>query len=97
MTVFIGTPNIQQGWECPKCGRVYSPSTSMCLTCPQPTVTITDNSQTFCDHEYGEKNTAGRHCKKCGMMEPLFTISWPTRTLVVENGDDLGSFTLTQR
>lgn len=23
----------QQGWECPKCGRVYSPSTSMCRFC----------------------------------------------------------------
>jgi hypothetical protein len=24
---------MQQGWECPKCGRVYSPSTSMCKYC----------------------------------------------------------------
>lgn len=24
---------MQQGWECPKCGRVYSPSTSMCRFC----------------------------------------------------------------
>lgn len=22
-----------QGWECPKCGRVYSPSTMMCPYC----------------------------------------------------------------
>lgn len=22
-----------KGWECPKCGRVYSPYTSMCLYC----------------------------------------------------------------
>lgn len=23
----------QQGWTCPKCGRVYSPSTPMCFYC----------------------------------------------------------------
>lgn len=23
----------QQGWECPKCGRVYSPTQDMCLFC----------------------------------------------------------------
>lgn len=23
----------QQGWICPKCGRVYSPFTRMCLYC----------------------------------------------------------------
>lgn len=23
----------QQGWVCPKCGRVYSPTTIMCLVC----------------------------------------------------------------
>ena len=22
-----------EGWECPKCGRVYSPNTSMCFSC----------------------------------------------------------------
>lgn len=24
---------INQGWECPKCGRVYSPTTPMCFHC----------------------------------------------------------------
>lgn len=24
---------INQGWECPKCGRVYSPTTPMCFYC----------------------------------------------------------------
>jgi uncharacterized OB-fold protein len=33
---------IQQGWECPKCKRVYSPTTIMCVACPQQThATIT--------------------------------------------------------
>ena len=31
-----------QGWECPKCHRVYSPWTSMCFYCGQPeTITYT--------------------------------------------------------
>ena len=35
----------QQGWECPKCGRVYSPTTIMCLGCPQEVKTnITTNT-----------------------------------------------------
>lgn len=24
---------INQGWECPKCSRIYSPTTPMCLHC----------------------------------------------------------------
>ena len=35
----------QQGWECPKCGKVYSPTTIMCLTCGQEVKTnITTNT-----------------------------------------------------
>lgn len=33
----------QQGWICPKCGRVYSPFTQMCLYCkPNNTTTISN-------------------------------------------------------
>jgi methionyl-tRNA synthetase len=35
----------QQGWECPKCGRVYSPSTHMCWSCPEKTITSTTTGQ----------------------------------------------------
>lgn len=28
-----GLTNCMQGWECPKCGRVYSPYTHMCPYC----------------------------------------------------------------
>jgi len=38
MNDFNFTP---QGWECPKCKRVYSPTTIMCIACPQHTKTIT--------------------------------------------------------
>lgn len=27
-------PSFQKGWECPKCGRTYSPTTPMCFFCP---------------------------------------------------------------
>jgi uncharacterized OB-fold protein len=33
---------IPQGWECPKCKRVYSPTTIMCIACPQHTITTTN-------------------------------------------------------
>lgn len=31
----MGTDNkiLQQGWECPKCGAVMSPTTSVCVNC----------------------------------------------------------------
>lgn len=33
----------QQGWICPKCGRVYSPFIQMCLYCkPNNTTTISN-------------------------------------------------------
>lgn len=33
---------INQGWECPKCSRIYSPTTPMCLHCvPSRVETIT--------------------------------------------------------
>ena len=34
---------IQQGWQCPCCSKVYSPTTPMCLYCP-PKVTVASNS-----------------------------------------------------
>ena len=33
----------QQGWICPKCGRVYSPFTQMCLYCKPNNTTNTSN------------------------------------------------------
>ena len=29
--------HIPQGWQCPVCGRVYSPTSPMCLYCHKPT------------------------------------------------------------
>lgn len=33
----------QQGWICPKCGRVYSPFTQMCLYCKPSNTTAISN------------------------------------------------------
>ena len=39
---------IAQGWECPKCKRVYSPATMMCMVCPnQPTTTGVSTTPVF--------------------------------------------------
>ena len=33
-----------QGWQCPICGRVYSPSTPMCYYCSRKTETTTTST-----------------------------------------------------
>ena len=39
--------NYQYGWVCPKCGHVYSPTTSTCMFCgPGMPYTITANNTT---------------------------------------------------
>lgn len=43
----------QQGWICPKCGRVFSPFTSMCLYCNKGTSTSTSsNIEKFTDETH---------------------------------------------
>lgn len=41
---------IQQGWECPKCGGVYSPYTNKCNLCPQSIVSGTSTTGTGLTH-----------------------------------------------
>ena len=36
-----------QGWQCPICKRVYSPSTAMCFNCPNNGTTVTTGSTTL--------------------------------------------------
>lgn len=44
MTYIDYTHNhVPQGWECPKCKRVYSPATPMCYNCGGETTTTTSN------------------------------------------------------
>ena len=35
----FGKMPVQQGWQCPICGNVYSPMTSMCFCCSNKTTT----------------------------------------------------------
>lgn len=37
-------PFAQQGWQCPICGRVYSPTTPMCYYCGGESVTTTSST-----------------------------------------------------
>jgi hypothetical protein len=61
---------IQQGWECPKCGGIYSPLTSKCNVCPKHlTFGTTSTSTTFlCTLFVGEPNgsTTNPKCMNCG-------------------------------
>jgi len=60
-------PNYQswgpQGWRCPECGRVYSPTTPMCFYCSNKEVTYrsgtsTDDSQWWA--EYLKQSQTGK-------------------------------------
>lgn len=68
----------QQGWICPKCGRVFSPSTPMCLYCGKETSTATSsNIEKYIDltHKLSFENMGeacreylkkeGHPCDKC--------------------------------
>ena len=75
---------IPQGWECPKCKRVYSPTTIMCSHCPQHNQGVTStgttltvgssstltvgSSSTFIGHNF-ESDKKGGKCKICGLQK----------------------------
>jgi hypothetical protein len=61
----------QQGWECPKCGKVYSPSTPMCLTCPQKTATTTTTGTPMDGLTFGKGGvTSGTSAWLCVIFIP---------------------------
>jgi hypothetical protein len=63
---------IPQGWECPKCKRVYSPTTSMCIACPINNSTITTNNYVGgqgignTTHLFVPVSETSSVCKVCG-------------------------------
>lgn len=50
-------PGNLTGWECPRCGRVYSPWTEMCRFCGNGT-TVTLNTYTATVNENTYKNSS---------------------------------------
>ena len=71
---------VPQGWECPKCKRVYSPTTLMCIACPQfsgftssETIPISTSTTTSCTtstriHNFvAGKGTSKTKCALCGL------------------------------
>jgi hypothetical protein len=62
------TTYVPQGWECPKCKRVYSPTTRMCNYCPQYNQGVTTTTLTF-THSFSSNtpNPTGKtKCSVCG-------------------------------
>ena len=74
---------VQQGWECPKCKRVYSPTTIMCIACPSLTASTSNSTTTSgtiinepCVFEPGgtlEGYYCADFCKKCGKQKHQHT------------------------
>lgn len=46
----------QQGWICPKCGRVYSPYTQMCLYCKPDNITTISNLSDLSNKNVSEED-----------------------------------------
>ncbi len=80
MSNFDFTP---QGWECPKCKRVYSPQTMMCIACPSMTSSTTNTVTTTLTSEYCVFEPGGTidgfyypdFCKKCGQQKQYHTFT----------------------
>lgn len=78
-STYIGNSDIiqpQQGWECPKCGRVYAPTNLMCWYCPNNAIATTDVVFTHPNYHpiacnefepYDGLNNQPQICKKCGL------------------------------
>ena len=69
------------GWECQKCRRCYSPSTSICMYCPQQLQAFSTSNTTTISHKFEADNsstatTSATKCKICGLekwQHSLFT------------------------
>jgi rubredoxin len=73
---------IPQGWECPKCKRVYSPTTIMCISCPTQTSITTTNTPigigghgvANTNHVFVPDPITTSVCKVCGKDKSLHSL-----------------------
>jgi hypothetical protein len=49
----------QQGWQCPVCKHVFSPSTPVCFYCPPKTETTTNTTHYTGQHSYDTPTHTG--------------------------------------
>lgn len=47
----VPSPQAPQGWQCPICGRVYSPTTPMCWYCGNQKMTYTTDGTSKKENE----------------------------------------------
>jgi hypothetical protein len=63
----IETNSIHQGWECPKCNRVYSPTIIMCIHCPTRKVTTNGTSSISFTHSFSSNIPSPTNKTKCSI------------------------------
>lgn len=51
---------VPMGWQCPVCGRVYSPTTIQCFYCGNEHFTTTTGTHVFSDDELWAKAGSGQ-------------------------------------
>jgi len=65
---------MREGWQCPVCGKVWSPTWPGCDCGGNRNHSITTTGTTVCAHEWEEVNeTAASHrCRLCGVTKVVF-------------------------
>ena len=66
MTLIDFENQIPKGWECPKCGRVYSPSTPMCFTCVGTSIPAINACNQFIADTENKSSGLNTRCMNCG-------------------------------
>ena len=73
----------QQGWECPRCGKVYAPWMPSCTSCSAAVVV----SGGTCAHQW-ISDTFGTRCMICGQVSGTEVVRYTTGTPPVAKPDN---------